>query len=275
MIVDRLLMPDETWLDFVNQSALYSLLGRECPTYADQFPGHLSGELTQELSIKQVEQNGNIPLVFMPTAETGSLGIMIDGIANNYRYYKVAEYIYQNYRPLCQTGDIAIWCRYEKYENYLKVLEEAIRENNAINIELIQVGYDESGNFNHNYQLFDLPYIWGNYDEREAWNNEVLITADSDNENTWSIQNRELDKTQGNYLLLECDNNNADDTEMTLCLGNDDETYYQYIFKIHSGKGRYLIRISNDYSWYFKTINTFRYHCENVKVSQLKILLGD
>lgn len=275
MIVDRLLMPDETWLDFVNQSALYSLLGRECPTYADQFPGHLSGELTQELSIKQVEQNGNIPLVFMPTAETGSLGIMIDGIANNYRYYKVAEYIYQNYRPLCQTGDIAIWCRYEKYENYLKVLEEAIRENNAINIELIQVGYDESGNFNHNYQLFDLPYIWGNYDEREAWNNEVLITADSDNENTWSIQNRELDKTQGNYLLLECDNNNADDTEMTLCLGNDDETYYQYIFKIHSGKGRYLIRISNDYYWYFKTINTFRYHCENVKVSQLKILLGD
>ena len=124
-VIDCLLEKDETFADFINKTLLYSLLGRECPTYVSQSPLQLSGEFTQSAFIKQIAK---CPIVLMPVDEENfRCSNSLDGITNAYRYYKVSEYIFQNYVPLCRYGmDYALWCSPEKYEPYKTKLSKHI-----------------------------------------------------------------------------------------------------------------------------------------------------
>lgn len=117
-VIDALLEEDETFIDFISKTFIYSAIGRRNPVYVSQSPLQLSGEFTQEQFVKQVE---GIPIVLMPVDKEndrysdGSIRMDyftkgLDGIANPVRYYKVAEYIYQNYVPLCvYENDYAVW----------------------------------------------------------------------------------------------------------------------------------------------------------------------
>ena len=79
--------------------------------------------------MEQIEsKREQVPLALMPTIWMRGLEIEIDGIANNTRYYKVAEYIYQNYRPLCRVDNIAIWCSKERYQELFYPTEKEWRE---------------------------------------------------------------------------------------------------------------------------------------------------
>ena len=74
--MDKILQDGETWLDFTNQSALYSLLGRHSPVYVNQSPGLLSGEYSQECFIEQSEkQRDQVPAALLPYALFLALGI--------------------------------------------------------------------------------------------------------------------------------------------------------------------------------------------------------
>lgn len=116
--INELLSPGETYLDFSNQTLLYALSGRENPTYISQSPGHLSGEHLQLRFIEQIEaMKDRIPLAILPKNPV-YLGFTLDGIQNSYRYYKVSEYIYNNYKPLGVISDYAIWCRKDKIRRY-------------------------------------------------------------------------------------------------------------------------------------------------------------
>lgn len=124
-VLDSLLEDGETFVDFINKTFLYSVLNRECPVYISQSPLQLSGEFMQTAFIKEIEK---APLVLMPVdAENFKASNSLDNITNAYRYYKVAEYIYQNYRPLYQYGwDYAVWCRMEQYKEYKDKLSKAV-----------------------------------------------------------------------------------------------------------------------------------------------------
>lgn len=114
LVIDTLLEKDETFVDFINKSFLYSAINRKNPVYVSQSPIQLSGEYTQEQFVKEIE---GVPLVLMPL----EVGYDLDGIPSFYRYYKLVEYIYQNYVPLCKYGNsFAIWCLPERYEDMKK-----------------------------------------------------------------------------------------------------------------------------------------------------------
>lgn len=117
-LIDTLLEDNETFVDFINKTLIYSLLGRKNPVYVSQSPLQLSGEFTQEEFIKEMT---GIPVVLMPIdAENYLLSNLLDGITNLYRYYKVGEYIFQNYTPLCQYGsDYVIWCLNNRKDDYI------------------------------------------------------------------------------------------------------------------------------------------------------------
>lgn len=118
--LDKMLASDETYLDFTNQSFMYSATGRRDPVYAAQSPAHLSGDFSQEMFVRDVKrQRAKIPLAFMPSKD-GNLSASLDGVANVIRYYKVVEYIYQNYRPLVAMKDYRIWVLNERYEEFAK-----------------------------------------------------------------------------------------------------------------------------------------------------------
>lgn len=113
-----LLSEDETYLDFINQSFIYSAVGKEDPVYVAQSPAHLSGDDTQEQFIHEMEANRDrLPIVLMPHTTTAFCYEM-DGIPNSYRYYRVAEYIYQHYVPLCKKRDFAVWVLPERYQEF-------------------------------------------------------------------------------------------------------------------------------------------------------------
>lgn len=124
-VINELLERNETYVDFSNNNFIYSAIGKENPVYISQSPGQLSGELAQEYFIKEMK---NIPIVVMPVTNDDRLGIAIDGIANTYRYYKVSEYIYQNYRPLCKVRDrYVVWCLKDRYDIMKEKVEEMER----------------------------------------------------------------------------------------------------------------------------------------------------
>lgn len=124
-ITELLLTDGETFLDFSNRTFVYSALQRECPVYVSQSPLQLSGEYSQERFIDEIKSDfSNIPIAIMPAAQNRA-SAYLDGILNSYRYYKVSEFIYQNYVPLCRAGDNAVWCDKDKYDHYLHILGES------------------------------------------------------------------------------------------------------------------------------------------------------
>ena len=127
-VIETLLEKDETFVDFINKTLLYSILNKKNPVYISQSPLQLSGEFTQMQFIKQIK---GIPIIFMPVTSDDGASISLDGIANNYRYYKVSEYIYQNYKPLLKSGQkFSVWCLKEKCEVLRKKAEILTKNKN-------------------------------------------------------------------------------------------------------------------------------------------------
>ena len=119
-VFDTLLAPSETYLDFTNHTLLYALTGRENPVYVSQSPGLLSGESAQDKFLNEIALH-DVPLALLPI-ESKDLSFLLDGINNSDRYYKVAEYISKNFRPLCMTEEYAIWGAKQKYSEYSEKL---------------------------------------------------------------------------------------------------------------------------------------------------------
>lgn len=152
VILDTLLNKEDTFVDFMNKTFLYSVIGKENPVYVSQSPLQLSGEFTQQEFIKEIK---GVPVVLMPIDENNEYASnTLDGIRNAYRYYQVAEYIYQNYVPLCRYDSVySIWClpgRYEEFRGKLSGLIQG-KEYHLIlassgdmvhknNVELLQQG---------------------------------------------------------------------------------------------------------------------------------------
>ena len=131
-LLATLLEEDETFVDFMNKTLLFSLINRENPVYVSQSPLQLSGEFTQEEFVKEIK---GVPLVLMPVdADNYRASNSLDGLTNAYRYYKVAEYIYQNYQPLCQYGkDYAVWCLNDRTDAYKTKLEDMMNGVDYVN----------------------------------------------------------------------------------------------------------------------------------------------
>lgn len=115
IVINELIEKDETFVDFINKTFVYSAINRQNPVYVSQSPLQLSGEFTQEMFVQEME---GIPLVLMPVSDDRAAN-SLDGIVNSYRCYKVAEYIYQNYVPLCKYGNtFAVWCLPDRYDEF-------------------------------------------------------------------------------------------------------------------------------------------------------------
>lgn len=305
LIFDTILDEDETFVDFINKSFLYSAVGRKAPSYISQSPMQLSGEEAQEMFLEEIR---GVPIVLMPVSgnewdHTDSL----DGVSNSYRYYKVSEYIYKNYVPLCRyRNDFAVWClkdRYKKMAKRIDKLKNSLGEDIAQFIPYIlkiDYGYDgptrnEDNTLSytgiiHNQSVGYLPQIWAEYDEKNAVENEVITKLIKKN-GLYVFENKTLkpDK-KGNYLLLTALNDGNEDENVVIKLGKYEhgtfEEKYRYTVTMSEGLHDYLIRVSTDYYWYHGKINAVCIENENdtsedpqieenMKNVEMKILKGD
>lgn len=122
-MTDALLNDGETFVDCINRTSVYPLLKRQNPVYVSQSPLQLSGQFTQEEFVKEMQ---GIPIVLMPyDSNNDSISEALDGVPNSYRYYKIFEYIYQNYVPLCTYENAyAVWCLPERYDEMAEKVKE-------------------------------------------------------------------------------------------------------------------------------------------------------
>ena len=111
---------DESYVDFINRSFLYSATSRFDPVYAAQSPIHLSGEFSQEMFVQEIEKNlHRLPIAILPS-NNNAIGCNLDGVPHVIRYYKVAEAIYKHYRPFVALDEYRIWVRKDKYGEFIE-----------------------------------------------------------------------------------------------------------------------------------------------------------
>ena len=291
-VADVLLDDDETFVDFINKSFVYSAVNRKNPAYVSQSPGQLSGEIAQELFIDEIQ---DIPIVLMPiNTEHYGYSNSLDGITNAYRYYKVVEYIYQNYEPLCKYDDLfTVWCLRDRYNEMKEKAYNLIHK--GLPCELIEYGYgepisneDESTPYIsalHSHSIGHIPRIWARTDD--AINNDVIADLALQGNIFTFDAGSVIDRTDGNYLLINVTYNRedmvSDDREtigVDIIVGkyeNDVFTEkYRYNVIMSEGNHNYLIRISTDYYWYTEDVNAVCIQSDaSLQDVTMSILRGD
>lgn len=275
-VTDVLLDDNETFVDFINISFVYSAVNRRNPVYVSQSPLQLSGEFTQEMFIDEIH---DIPIVLMPI-DTEYYGYTncVDGINNAYRYYKVAEYIYQNYQPLCKYDNLfTVWCLRDRYDEKREKTSALIYADSPC--ELLETGYGFGESISnaeegtsyisalHSHSIGQVPRIWAESDD--AISNDVIVDLDLQ-ENIFTFDaGSVINRTDGNYLLINatCDEKDMisdgrkDNKTMSvdIIIGNyEDGVFtekYRYNVIMNEGNHDYLIRISTDYYWYTGDVN--------------------
>lgn len=291
-VINHILREDETFVDFTNRTFVYSAIGRRNPVYVSQSPLQLSGEYVQETFNESIEEKiDRIPVAVLPSYDSEISGVEVDGIANSYRYYKVSEFIYSHYVPLCSVDEFAIWCLPDKYDWML----ERLLSLSDIDLSFLSYGYDvdmekdivgntvisDDARF-HTYHLKKLPQIWAELDEKNAVDNEVMMELVKTEGISLIGGVENIDKSNGNYLLVTVENGENASVDAELVLGvhteNGFNQLYKYIFTVSEGVHDYIFRISSDYFWYAENINAvmFQYDKElELNDIRMKLLQGD
>lgn len=288
-VLDALLEEDETYVDFINKTFVYSAVGRRNPVYVSQSPMQLSGEFAQEQFIRET---AGVALVLMPV-NNDNYARSLDHIENAYRYYKVAEHIYESYVPLCQYEDsFAVWCLRERFDEMCRKLE-GIDDERLVRIDY---GYDgpesstdDSGNVTvsfenefHSYDLAWLPVIWAELDEANAASNPTVCSLEQDGDYyVFDSQTVPFDK-KGNYLLVSAafDGQEDETAGAELVLGKWENGVFvekcRYFMTAKAGAHDYLFRVSSDYYWYRREINAVKLSGDAALYDvNMKILEGD
>ncbi len=265
--MDTLLADDETFIDFMNRSFVYSVIGRESPVYATQSPIMLSGEFTQRMFIKEIKDKiEKVPVAILPLTDN-HVAAEHDGVLNSYRYYKVSEFIFTHYRPLCKFGDFAIWALNDRYDE--------LNEKLQLSGKLIPIDVRYTSNF-HDYSLNYLPLLWAEKNAKNVLKNKQLASLNSD-DGVYRFDSTKIDKANGNYIHLKV-YNPEQDKKISLQLGTaaDDEFVNNITFSFTAVKGLhdYVIRVSADYLWYFENNNVLKIDGD-LEVSDVQILEGE
>lgn len=302
LVLEQLLDDEETYVDFINQTFVYSALGKQDPAYVSQSPLQLSGEYTQERFIEEIR---GVPIVIMPAEEETVFVTSLDGITNAYRFYKVYEYICQNYEPLCKYGDdFSVWCLHERKKDMEKRLDRLKAQEKSkgtgSNVKSIDYGFDgpvedtsaaDSNTYVyygslHNHSIKLLPRIWAENDSAMAINNEVISGLKNNNGIYIMDPDAYMKNSKGNYLRITADCPDTDGTidngeyvEGTVVMGNYLNDRFvekcRYTMLFTEGRHDYLIRCSTDYYWYIGEINAVRIDGVPLENVEMAILEGD
>ena len=289
-IFDLLLAENQTFLDFANVTSLYLMTGRTRPCYVGQSPSLLTDLYSQECFFNEISEY-DCPLAIVGTSETSYLQ-QIAGAPHNVRYYKIAEYVYNNYRPLVNFGEFSIWCEKDLWDKYHSSLQMSGFEENGYT--LVDYGYDfttsytdENGNTQftfapyHTYDLSNIPYIWANYDEYNAIENSVITKIEPVQENRYEFAgSQSVVSSEGVYIAYEATNKSEADISIDIVLydstSENEGAKAQNFFVVKPGTNQYLVRASEDYFWEAFNIDTILFGSnESISIQNVRLLEGD
>jgi hypothetical protein len=265
-MINTVIPSDETYMDLSSHTMLYALTGREKPVYVNQSPLHLSGEYTQIAFINQIKNyNGKCDFALIG----GWTGL--DGIKNEYRYYKVYEYLNKEFMPLCQSSDgYELWVRKTRYEEFDSKLSGGMLNNIFITKYSAELELLTGDMSRHTYNLGYISYLWGTFDSKKAYNNKVIYDLATEGELPLALQ------SESNYIKLRL-NSAIEGNPVRLILSARDGTpLVNYIFQAKSGEHTYLVRPSSDTLWGTGIIARYSILIgDNINLSGAWLLVGD
>ncbi len=258
---DERLSQDETYFDFSDQSLFYAFTGRSNPIYINQSPAMINGRKGQMQALENIRKN-KVKFIIFPYHQRRPAGQYfgcyrdIDSILNTDRYYLLTEYIAENYRPYCEVGAFAIWCLKDEYASLQHKDPYA-----GAKYRKLDYNYDIKGN--HNHQIGNIPYLWGQY--ASSKDEKGIVTPISTSGNAYSIPSQLLGKRGFITFTIRSTKN----TSMTVNLGNGKDTFIKYKFNIKKGMYIYRLRISSDILWYSSLITTMFVENKNMEIKEV------
>ena len=248
--------PDETYLDFTNQSLLYAFVGRKNPVWVNQSPGLVNGIAGQREFLQEIQQ-AKVPFVLMPYERDDRryvASIILDGVLNVDRYYLLTEYIGENYRPLCVVGKFAVWCRKQDYER--------LRQNNLGRKMLDTYDYCDTAYYHHD--MGAIPFLWGNCSRPtdDHWSAVPDgITAIGGSANEYQLDRVKAGAGAPAFISVEI-HAEADGRAMLALSGAAGDKSVVYDFRVMRGNHRYRLRCSSDILWYGNTLDKIKVQLE-------------
>ena len=247
---DSMLKPDETYLDFSNQTLFFATVGRKSPVYINQFPAMVNGVAGQLQAIQSLkDKQDKIKFVVFPHLQRPNVQYSclttIDGILNLDRFYLLTEYITKNYRPYCRVGFFAVWCKKSDYE---MLRQKDIADN--VNRDYLNYNYEMPEN--HNHYLQNIPYLLG----KSSFQTKIV-----DLKNIADILNHT------GFITMEI--TAAEDTDAWFKLYGENIPDIVYSFKIKAGHHLYRLRVSSDILWQSDLIENFTYGIGNAAMEKI------
>lgn len=243
------LTPEQTFFDFINAPLLYTLTEREMPFL--HFAVFIAySDPPQKVYVKQFKNfydKNRIPFVIFKSSEWRWWAI--GSIPNAVAAYRVAEFIYQHYRPYGNVGDYQIWVANNHDKSILEEKEKAAA---------IEKKYDFTpiDNIQEEFVLEKLPYIWGTYDSKKAAvktkiletivEHRIMINADDKIKLDF---NPNIDKSSGNYLHLRLRSDKKGVIKVKY--GKDPKAMLRFLFDVIPSKKfeDYIVRVSCQWHW--------------------------
>lgn len=105
---NTMMREDQTFLDFANAPMLYVFANRKFPAYILPNLLHVSEPIQQYLvqRFDAVFQQGQVPFAIF---KQGNWWDAVDGVPNEMRSYRIAEFIYRHYQPFVRVDNYEIW----------------------------------------------------------------------------------------------------------------------------------------------------------------------
>ncbi|WP_157198977.1 hypothetical protein [Methanolacinia paynteri] len=197
------LQKNETYFDLSNYIMPFTLLRTEY--MSDTVIAPSAGEWHQNATIKNLNSN----LKSIPFVVSG--GWQIDTVPNELRAYRIAEYIYQNYRPIGKIDDIyEIWLRNDLKNYEISPLNKTLF--NYDDIKLHNIMYSNTSDSMTLYSGDDDPYVWNFILNgspsllANSKNTEFHVIYDSDTEGLlqifYSVDNNTFSEENSKYVSI-------------------------------------------------------------------------
>ena len=234
---DATLEEDDTFIDFTRNTLLYALTDRKKPVYVNQSPDLVSGEYSQQCFVNECEQECPVYALLWGNNSVSHM----DGINYNIKYYKIAEYIYSHYKPLCRINEYAVWCRNEEYDHKASLVSSC---------EGMCFPYDVD--FPHEYSLNKLPFVWGEYG-KDIIGTGPRLDAHVILKPGVLEEIRFDDLAAAHFIVL--DIVSPEDASFSLKLMSDDIWLTDYTFSLKKGENTYAVIVSSDPALYMADCN--------------------
>jgi|GEM_PF-3210616 len=260
-VLDTILTEEQTYVDLASLNFFHAITNRINPLYVNQSPMMLSGDDMQIKAIEQLE-NSDVPIAILPISEEADIGFgsAIDGIAVDYKYYLLFEYVYKNYVPMIRLNGFDVYCLKEKREEYIEKL-----------------GFDYNIIENHpevwTRNLGYIPLLWGEKDGNDAF---VLAPELEQCNTTYDrmISTGFLPIGKPMNLVIEAESDAQTSGLVTLLAC--DINVGEFRFFISPGKHTYAIRVSADFNFWDIRTQSIRLMTDSpVKVTKFCLVADD